>query len=124
MDEIEEYFDISPEISPEIAVWPDDQKFQREVTADFKKGDHLVLSRIQSTLHLGAHTDAPNHYHPLGEGIDRRDLRVYFGACQVITVVLPRGERIRVNHFDTVKILAKRVLFKTRSFPDPRNWNS
>ena len=33
-----------------------------------------MLSSITTTVHLGAHADAPNHYHADGCGIGERDL--------------------------------------------------
>lgn len=87
-----------------------------------KAGDNLDLSDIKTTLHIGAHADAPSHYHQNGETIEQRRLSLYMGAAQVIEVHLPRGERIGVKDF-TVEIKAPRVLFKTNSFPDPDLWN-
>lgn len=118
-----DYFDISPLISEKIAVFPGDVPFSREVALSCEKGDHLTLSAIHSTVHLGAHTDAPNHYHPDGVGMDTRDLSFYMGPCQVISVDLPRGERIEPRHLKETRITAPRVLFKTGSFPDPESWN-
>lgn len=117
------YFDISPRISSATAVFPGDVPFSRKIALDFKSGDHLLLSAINTTLHIGAHVDAPNHYSKDGEPIGDRDLSFYFGKCQVITVKIPRGERI-TPHFVQTKIEAPRVLFKTGSFPDPSTWNS
>ena len=71
-----EYIDISPLITPKIAVFPGDTEFSREILLDFKKGHNLLLSTIKSTVHLGAHTDAPNHYHSDGEDISQRDLNI------------------------------------------------
>ena len=127
-----EYFDISPEISESLAVWPGDEKYRRLVNIDFKKGGNLLLSSIQTTVHLGAHTDAPNHYNSSGEGIGERKLDYYLGQCQVITALKPRGSRILPEDLGgdsgeglgAVKILAQRVLIKTQSFPDPNQWNS
>ncbi len=113
--------DITPVISPDLAVFPGDTPFSREILMDFPK-DHLGLSTIKTTVHLGAHTDAPNHYHEDGVGISDRDLSLYYGKCQVIEVSLPRGERISPDHFED-KISAPRVLFKTNSYPDPNEWN-
>src|SRR4051794_26673496 len=124
MEETFHYYDVSPEISEEIAVWPGDIKFQRNLSLDFKTGGNLLLSAIHTTVHLGAHADAPNHYHPQGQGIGARKLESYFGLCQVITVSLPPHSRIQPAHLGNVKFLAKRVLFKTRSFPNPNRWNS
>ena len=116
--------DISPEISSELAVWPEDTPFSREVFMDTDQGDHLGLSKIQSTLHLGAHTDAPNHYAPKSPGISQRSLNYYFGPCQVIDTTTSKGERIKVGDLKDKKIQAPGVLFKTNSFPNPNQWNS
>ncbi len=115
--------DISPLISEEIAVFPGDQKFSRQVVMDFEKDNHLTLSSIQTTVHLGAHTDAPNHYHASGVGMNKRDLNYYFGACQVIQVDLKPGARIQVSDLKSKEISAKRILFKTLSYPNPDKWN-
>lgn len=124
MTEIERIYDISPVVSARTAVFPGDTPFRRDVSLDFKKGDNLVLSSIATTVHVGAHTDAPNHYHRNGIGIDQRSLHYYLGPAQVITVRIARGERIRPEHLNAVEITAKRVLFNTGSFPDPDRWNS
>ena len=118
------YIDISPLISPAIAVYPGDIPFSRNISLDFQKGDNMVLSAISSTVHLGAHTDAPNHYHPNGKDIADRDLNYYIGKCQVITVDLPVKARIYPADLPPVKIQAKRILFRTNSFPDPDHWNN
>ena len=116
------FYDISPVISPKTAVFPGDQPFERDVLLDFKNGDNLVLSNIRATLHLGAHTDAPSHYHAQGQTIDERPLEVYFGLCQVISVKKSKGERLRKSDLTSVDIKAPRVLFKTGSFRDPNQW--
>lgn len=118
-----DYFDISPVISEKIAVFPGDVPFLREVGFECQKGDHLTLSAMYTTLHVGAHTDAPNHYHRDGEGIGARDLSFYMGPCQVISLDLPRSKRIEPRHLKDIKITSPRVLFKTNSFPDPNHWN-
>jgi arylformamidase len=122
MKERIDYFDISPRISPKSAVFPGDTPFSRKVALDYDSGN-LLLSSINTTVHIGAHVDAPNHYSKDGEPISDRDLSYYFGRCQVISVKIPRGERLYPK-FVTQPIEAPRVLFKTRSFPDPNNWNS
>jgi len=119
-----EIFDISPEISPEIAVWPGDAAFKRTVTMDTNNGDHIGLSTMETTLHLGAHTDAPNHYKKGGEGIETRSLFNYFGPAQVISVSTSRGQRIVWEDLATQSFEAPRLLFRTQSFPDPNSWNN
>jgi arylformamidase len=119
----ETIIDISPVISEKLAVFPGDVPFKREMTMNFDQGHHLGLSSIQGTVHLGAHTDAPNHYHKDGSGIEKRNLELYYGECQVIEVNIPRGQRILPKDIEAVEIKAPRILFKTGSFPDPNIWN-
>lgn len=120
---MQKIYDISPVISENTAVFPGDQKFSRKVSLDFKNKDNLLLSSISTTVHIGAHTDAPNHYHPDAEGMSDRALHFYLGPVQVISVSLPPKSRILIQHIQHIKITAKRILFKTNSFPNPNNWN-
>ena len=120
----EKIIDISPLVSASTVVFPGDVAYSREQSLSFSKGDHLTLSSIRSTLHIGAHADAPIHYHAQGAPMQERDLHFYLGDCQVIDVNAPRGERILPEHLAGQKILAPRILLKTSSFPDPERWNS
>ena len=114
--------DISPLVSERIGVWPGDIPYERSITCRLEDGDSVGLSSIRTTLHVGAHTDAPNHYRQGSEGIGGRALERYYGACQVVRVELPRGERIHPEHCQDL-IRAPRVLFCTGSFPDPNHFN-
>jgi arylformamidase len=121
MDMTGQYIDISPILRASTAVFPGDTPFERTVNMSFKKGEHLDLSDIKTTLHIGAHTDAPSHYHSDGKTIEERDLSFYFGSCQVIEV---KGNPARIMPNDFLdKITAQRILFKTNSFPNPDVWN-
>lgn len=111
-----QYFDISPKIGSLSPVFPGDQPFERQVSMDFQKGDHLGLSWIKSTLHIGAHADAPSHYHPDGAAIDGRDLGLYMGRCQVIDVQHVGPRRILPADIPLGEIKAPRILFKSCSF--------
>lgn len=113
--------DISPIISEKIAVFPGDTAFSRRELLSFEKGNHLGLSSIETTVHLGAHTDAPNHYDAKGADIAQRDLEIYIGTCQVMSVNVGAGAVISEEMLKT-KIQAPRVLFKTLTFPDPNQW--
>lgn len=117
------YFDISPVISSQTAVFPGDKPFSRHVSLDFKNGHHLELSFIETTLHMGAHADAPSHYWAQGESIEKRSLKYYLGQTQVIRLKLERGERILPKHIENIPIRVPRVLLATNSFPDPESWN-
>jgi len=114
--------DISPLISKRLAVWPGDVPFSRFVSCAMARGDNLDLSSITTTLHLGAHADAPSHYLSAGAGMAEVDLSPYVGPCQVVQVSLPRGARIMRHHIGEIR--APRVLFRTDSFPDPEHFNT
>lgn len=115
--------DISPEVSAETAVYPGDTRFSRNVSFDIKNGDHLTLSDMTSTLHIGAHADAPNHYHLEGAGIGERDLDYYIGPCQIIELKLSTQSSAQIQDLKGVEIKAPRVLFKTSSFLNTKVWS-
>ena len=117
-------FDLTPLINGKLGVFPGDVHYQRQMSLDFKTGHHLQLSSFTTTFHLGAHADSTSHYNANGEGIEARDLSAYVGTAQVLRVEVARGERVQPRHLQGRKILAKRVLFHTGTFPDPQNWNS
>ncbi|MCO5143693.1 MAG: cyclase family protein [Oligoflexia bacterium] len=116
-------FDISPIIAKETAVFPGDKEFSRSVALSFSNGNHLELSSIETTLHIGAHTDAPSHYHKDGLDIASVNLERYIGPCQVIELSIDPSKRITKADFKD-KVLAKKVLFKTMSFPNPYKWST
>lgn len=115
--------DISPVIDMSIGVWPGDTPFTRNVNLDMNDGANLTLSDIRTTLHVGAHTDAPSHYLASGEDIATRKLEYFLGACNILTVDVHRAERIMPHHIVGKSIATPRVLFRTGTFPDPRHWN-
>lgn len=116
------YIDITPVLRASTAVFPGDTPFSRSENMSFEQGQHLEVSEIRTTVHVGAHADAPSHYHAEGKTIEERDLSLYLGLCQVVEVSLPLGERIRPQDLKC-EINAPRVLFKTDSFPHPDLWN-
>jgi len=115
--------DISPILDPSIAVWPGDTPFARNVSLDIDAGANLTLSDVRTTLHVGAHADAPSHYVAGGDDIAARRLELYIGQCVVLHVNVNRGDRIRPMHIAGKPVTAPRVLFRTGTFPDPRQWN-
>lgn len=110
--------DISPLLHPGTAVWPGDTPLSRQVTCAIADGANIDLSSLHTTVHVGAHTDAPSHYVAGGQTMEARPLERYLGPCQVIAVDVPRGARVRPEHLPG-PILAPRVLLRTGSFPDP-----
>lgn len=110
-------YDISPPVTPNLAVWPGDAHLKITPHATFKAGDPYSLSTIESTLHIGAHVDAPLHAIEGGTPVDQLSLEHFLGPCQVITVDIPSGEEIYLHHLKT-RIFESRVLFRTNSYHD------
>lgn len=117
--------DISPRVGPSTAVWPGDVPFSRQVALSLAQGDTLELSAVTSTVHVGAHADAPSHYRVEGRTIDAQPLEPYCGPCQVLEVQVARGARILPQDLGSALdgALAPRVLLKTGTFPDPDAFN-
>lgn len=119
-----EILDISPVISSETAVFPGDTNFKMEFLMETNLGQNITLSKITTTPHIGAHADGPIHYAPQSLGIGERSLHFYLGHCQVVEIAttdLESDLRIRRENLKA-KIVSRRVLFKTKSFPDSQLW--
>jgi arylformamidase len=116
-------YDLSPVLHPGIAVWPGDVPFERRVSLSLDAGHNLELSSVVTTVHLGAHADAPNHYQRGGAGIGQRPLERYFGPAEVVTARVGRGQRVQPEDLARWPS-APRVLIRTDTFPDPDQWNS
>lgn len=112
-------YDISPPITTNLAVWPSDTPLTITSNGSFRAGDPYTLSSISTTLHIGAHVDAPLHVIEGGASIDQVPLDYFLGPCQVMTVDVPPGEEIELHHLKT-RIFESRILFRTNSYGD---WN-
>jgi len=109
-------YDISPALTPDIAVFPSDTPMSREVLLDTAKGDALTLSSLHATCHLGAHVDGANHYGGAG-GVDSWALDRFLGRCQVVRADCPRGGRVEPAQLED-EIAEERLLIATGSWPD------
>ncbi|MCU0257129.1 MAG: cyclase family protein [Vicinamibacterales bacterium] len=116
-------FDISPTVSARLQVWPGDTPVSREVLADLRRGDNLTLSTLRTTVHAGAHADAPSHYGREAPSIDAADLSLYLGECLVVRVEAAPGERIGVSALPA-DLHAERVLIATGSYPDAERFET
>jgi arylformamidase len=113
-------YDITPPITPRLAVWPGDTPPTREVLCDMARGDNITLSTLRATVHLGAHADAPSHYGKDSPSIEARDLNYYLGPCQVARV--NAGPKQRVMLSDLI-VRAERFLLATGTFATPKQFN-
>jgi arylformamidase len=137
--------DISPRLSARTAVFPGDVPLSRKVMFDMKRGDALTLSALASTVHLGAHADAPSHYARDGVTIDQQPLELYWGVCEVVRVragvvsaaqgtaaagatrevsMSRRVGRADLDVSERWVPSAPRVLIATGSYPNADEWRS
>lgn len=115
-------FDITPAVSPRLQVWPGDTPPSRELLRDIHRGDHITLSTLHASVHLGAHADAPSHYGLDAPSIDECSLDTYLGPCQVLRVNVPRATLIAPDMLPAIKV--PRLLLATGTYPDPEYFNS
>ncbi|MBL9150709.1 MAG: cyclase family protein [Phycisphaerae bacterium] len=115
-------WDITPPITPALAVWPGDTPPSREVLCTIEGGASVTLSTLRATVHLGAHADGPNHYGAGAPAIHERALERYLGPCDVVRATVQRGARVRLDDLER-RPTTPRVLIATGTFPDPERWN-
>ncbi len=121
--------DISPLLSPRLAVFPGDSPIVREVKLDMKRGDNITLSALHTTVHLGSHADAPSHYGREGRAMHEQPIALYWGPCEVVEVRAgTRPATGRVGRED-LHVAAdwhprfERLLIATRSYANPEQWD-
>lgn len=108
-------YDISPVLSNKTPVWPGDTPLSRSVLLSIGNGANIDLSTLNSTVHIGAHADAPSHYLVDGADIANVPLEPYIGECCVIFV--PNQKAIGPEHLQIVaKNKSSRVIIRTDSF--------
>jgi arylformamidase len=116
-------YDITPLVSPRLATFPGDTPLSREILLDMNRGDHVTLSALRATVHLGAHADAPSHYGKDAPAMHAVDLARFIGPCQVLHLNVPRGQLISPDAIRS-SITSDRLLLATGTYPDPNHFNT
>lgn len=114
LSKVPRLFDLSPPVSPRLAVWPGDVPFTRDVTTP---PDGTTFSSIRTTLHLGSHADAPLHMVAGAPSIDAVPLETWVGPCQVVEARVPPRGRVRLEDL-AEEPAAPRLLLKTGTYRD------
>ena len=110
-------YDITLPLVVGLAEWPGDAPYRLEQTARLVEGDSVNLSRIEMSVHIGTHTDAPYHFLPNGATAERIDLSAYLGPARVVDV---RGKRLICREDLPLTGLSEtpRLLLKTDAWTD------
>ncbi|NDE13814.1 kynurenine formamidase [bacterium] len=105
--------DISPVLSESTPVWPGDTPLSRSWLTRLQDGSNIDLSTLTTTVHIGAHADAPSHYAKGAQTMEQVDLEPFLGPCVVVDA---RGcAQVTLDHcHPAIKSGARRILFKTR----------
>lgn len=77
-------YDISLTIKEDLPTWPGDPGIRLEKTSQIKEGDMVNLTHISTSVHVGTHVDAPNHFLKNGETVERIPLDLMIGPAEVI----------------------------------------
>lgn len=117
--------DISPLLSARIAVFPGDTEFARTQLMHVDQGQHISLSSLTTTVHVGSHADAPIHYGKGGRTIEAQPLELYVGPAVLVRVDSARGRAITAQDLaGRVPFGTERLIIATGSFPNPEHWNA
>jgi len=107
-------YDISVTISPNLPIWPGHPELELGRFESMDNGAVANVTRINSTVHLGTHVDAPHHFLNDGRTVEQLSLEVLTGPCYVVQ--LPDGiDAITSEVLDRTEIAPgmKRILFGT-----------
>jgi arylformamidase len=118
---VQELIDISPRLAPDLAVFPGDTPLSRELLLELERGDPVTLSTLRSTVHLGAHVDAPSHYGAGAASIDELPLKRFVGPCRVTRVPVEAGALVSwtaVRESLGGREATPRLLLATGMYPD------
>jgi arylformamidase len=111
-------WDISQTLRPDLPVWPGDTAFSHRTRWSMADGSPVNVAAFETTVHAGAHADAPLHYHAGGASAAEVGLDAYIGPCEVIDATLC-GPSITLDFVQSALPAPEpRVLFRTfRRFP-------
>lgn len=109
-----QYFDISVSIRPDLPVWEGDPPVAIHQAASITRGDIANVSRLDIGAHTGTHIDAPVHFVPGRKGIDLLELETLIGPAYVADLTNVSHE-IHADDFQRANIPAgtRRLLCKT-----------
>ncbi len=117
--------DISREISEDMAVYKNDEKFRpnlSKVKSLKENGSNMTKMVLYS--HTGTHIDAPFHFFESGKRIDELPLDKFYGKCKVFDLT-NLDEKITSGDLEQLDIQdGDIILFKTKnSFSENFNFN-
>ena len=113
MNSVLRLWDISQTLRPDLPVWPGDTPFTHGVRWSQGEDSPVTVSHFKTTVHAGAHADAPLHYSESGACAAEVPLDAYIGPCRVVDARI-EGAYISAAFVDhALTRPPPRVLFRT-----------
>lgn len=108
-------YDISVPITPGMVVWPGDPAVNMQRVSKIEAGDNANVTHLSLSAHTGTHVDAPYHFLPEGDPLEKVPLSLMLGRAYVLH--LPEVDLITAEVLAQADIppRTRRVLFKTRN---------
>ncbi len=110
-------YDLSPEISEEMAVYKDKLEKRPKITQTRKLNYGANESKFEIESHTGSHVDAPFHFFEHGKTIDKISLDKFMGTAIVFDFSSVKNS-ITKEHFGSKKITIQKseiILLKTKN---------
>jgi arylformamidase len=108
-----EWIDVSMPLANGLTVWPGDPPPRFTQTAWIEKGDLCNVTRMDTSVHLGTHMDAPRHFLRDGAGMEALPLDAVLGPARVVAIKDPAA--ITPGELPTDLARGDRILFRTRN---------
>ena len=110
--------DISPPVSLGSDVWPGDTPFTFHRVMSVAEGMSCNVTTVNTTVHVGAHADAPLHFVDGAADVASVDLAAYVGRARVVK--LPRRGAVTAADVAQLDLAGvERLLIATRSVGEP-----
>ena len=119
-------FDISRPLFNGLAPWPGDTAFHFELKWKMAEGATVNVGAVTMGVHNGSHADAPFHFQPGADTIERISLETYLGEAVVVDLTnrFEGGEKREITIADLGSAVdsAPRILLKTGVWKDSKKF--
>lgn len=79
--------DVSLSITTDLPTWPGDPGVKMEKVSQIEDGELVNLTHLSTSVHVGTHVDAPNHFLRNGETVEKIPLDLMVGPARVIEIL-------------------------------------
>jgi arylformamidase len=110
-------WDISRTLFNGLAPWPGDTAFHFELKWKMAEGATVNVGAVTMGVHNGSHADAPFHFQPGDDTIERMPLETYLGEAVVVDLTkkfeTAESREITIADLGSAADAAPRLLLKT-----------